>query len=292
MNNQFYAKILLFGEFGIIKGSKGLAIPFKSFYGTLKFTDSKLKNDLISFVEFLSRSKILKKELDIQKLESDIRNGLIFNSSIPQGYGIGSSGALCAALFSEYSINYKRSENYDSQELGYMQELMAIMESFFHGTSSGLDPLISFINKPVLIQNTQQISIIEEPDLKKLGQFYLLDSKIQRKTSPLIHQFLKDCSDEKYLVGINKYMNLTNLIIDNLLLNNKVEFIDNLNDISRLQYLYFENMIPLFLKDIWLKGLESREYFLKLCGAGGGGFFLVYSVNGKVPLDNTLIKLT
>ena len=32
----FYAKILLFGEYGIIKDSKGLAIPFSSYKGALK----------------------------------------------------------------------------------------------------------------------------------------------------------------------------------------------------------------------------------------------------------------
>ena len=32
----FYSKILLFGEYGIIKDSKGLAIPYNSYNGTLK----------------------------------------------------------------------------------------------------------------------------------------------------------------------------------------------------------------------------------------------------------------
>jgi mevalonate kinase len=169
---------------------------------------------------------------------------------------------------------------------------MAMMESYFHGKSSGLDPLISYIDHPLLIQGSQEVSIIEKPKLNSMGQFYLLDTKIQRKTSPLVHQFLKDCSDEKYLSGIDKYMNLTNLIIDDLLELNKKSFVDRFKDISRLQYLYFEKMIPDSLKDIWLSGLENREYYMKLCGAGGGGFFLIYSLDGKVPLEHTLIKLS
>ena len=32
----FYAKILLFGEYGIIKDSKGLAIPYNAYRGALK----------------------------------------------------------------------------------------------------------------------------------------------------------------------------------------------------------------------------------------------------------------
>ena len=32
----FYAKILLFGEYGIIKDSKGLSIPYNFYRGALK----------------------------------------------------------------------------------------------------------------------------------------------------------------------------------------------------------------------------------------------------------------
>jgi len=36
----FYAKILLFGEYGIIKDSKGLAIPYNFYQGALKLDDN------------------------------------------------------------------------------------------------------------------------------------------------------------------------------------------------------------------------------------------------------------
>ena len=35
----FFAKILLFGEYGIIKDSKGLSIPFNFFRGTLQWAE-------------------------------------------------------------------------------------------------------------------------------------------------------------------------------------------------------------------------------------------------------------
>jgi len=63
-----------------------------------------------------------------------------------------------------------------------------------------------------------------------------------------------------------------------------------MRELSRVQYLYFDKMIPKSIKEIWLEGLENRKYFLKLCGAGGGGFFIIYSPEGKVPLSHTLIK--
>ncbi|MEC8133842.1 MAG: mevalonate kinase, partial [Bacteroidota bacterium] len=33
----FYSKILLFGEYGIIKDSKGLSIPYNFYNGALKY---------------------------------------------------------------------------------------------------------------------------------------------------------------------------------------------------------------------------------------------------------------
>ena len=55
--------------------------------------------------------------------------------------------------------------------------------------------------------------------------------------------------------------------------------------------LYFDKMIPASIKEVWLAGLESKEYFIKLCGAGGGGFFMIYTPTDKVPLDHSLIKI-
>ena len=40
-NPLFYAKILLFGEYGIIEDSQGLTLPYSFYKGTLKFSDLK-----------------------------------------------------------------------------------------------------------------------------------------------------------------------------------------------------------------------------------------------------------
>ncbi len=40
---KFFSKILLFGEYGIIKNSKAIVIPYKKYCGSLKFS-SKLDN--------------------------------------------------------------------------------------------------------------------------------------------------------------------------------------------------------------------------------------------------------
>jgi mevalonate kinase len=36
-------------------------------------------------------------------------------------------------------------------------------------------------------------------------------------------------------------------------------------------------MIPQNFHKIWKMGIESNDYFLKLCGSGGGGYILGFS---------------
>ena len=36
-------------------------------------------------------------------------------------------------------------------------------------------------------------------------------------------------------------------------------------------------MIPQNFHKIWETGIESNDYFLKLCGSGGGGYILGFS---------------
>ena len=98
----FYSKILLFGEYGIIEDSKGLSIPYNFFNGALKFSkvetkDSKKSNKiLLQFHKYLSGIPDI--DLELNKFEKDLSKGIFFDSSIPQGYGVGSSGAIVAAV--------------------------------------------------------------------------------------------------------------------------------------------------------------------------------------------------
>jgi len=282
MSHSFPAKILLFGEYGIIKGSKGIAIPLNSHYGQLVHADSaseisqKLKLD--EFHQYLVESSLLSKAMDLNAFETDINSGCFFHSNIPQGYGIGSSGALCAAVFDKYAHNFERKDIYSNDELKYLKDMMALMESFYHGSSSGLDCLISLINLPCMIENRNKVSIIQKPSLESFGQFYLYDSGNARTTSAFVHDFLENYDrNSEYKMNINTFIDTTEKIIDSLL-SGKIESFDKtFYELSRLQYLHFSQMIPERIKSLWLKGLETKEYYFKLCGAGGGGFFLVYS---------------
>ena len=41
-------------------------------------------------------------------------------------------------------------------------------------------------------------------------------------------------------------------------------------------------MIPQHFHELWKKGLETNDYYLKLCGSGGGGYILGFTQNFDV----------
>ena len=84
---------------------------------------------------------------DLEALNKDVADGMYFDSSIPQGYGVGSSGALVAAIYDKYTIEkITVLENLTREKLLKLKTIFGKMESFFHGKSSGLDPLNSYLS--------------------------------------------------------------------------------------------------------------------------------------------------
>ena len=110
----FYSKILLFGEYGIIQDSKGLSIPYNFYNGALKMdqnpSEEAIKSNeslrkYVTYLETLQNEQPNLVTFDLKSLNSDTDAGMHFDSSIPQGYGVGSSGALVAAIYDKYAQN-------------------------------------------------------------------------------------------------------------------------------------------------------------------------------------------
>ena len=51
--------------------------------------------------------------------------------------------------------------------------------------------------------------------------------------------------------------------------------------LSRIVFDNFKMVIPNKFYEVWERGLKSENYFLKLCGSGGGGFILGFSKDLK-----------
>ena len=287
----FYSKILLFGEYGIIEESKGLSIPFNFFKGGLRIGDmseliEKESNlNLKKFRDYLLKIEISTVEFDFEKLNLDLNKGMFFDSSIPQGYGVGSSGALVAAFYDRYAINkITVLENLTKSKILVLKNIFSTMESFFHGKSSGLDPLNSYLSLPILIHSKNEVETtgIPSQESKGKGAVFLLDSGKSSDTAPMVDLFFKSMKNKNYNKMIQEeFIKTTDNCVDDFLNGNFNSLFKNIKVLSKVVLKNFKPMIPENFHNIWAKGIESDEYFLKLCGSGGGGYILGFAKDFK-----------
>lgn len=281
----FYAKILLFGEYGIIKDSKGLSIPYNFYRGALKLNASAAFEDSHEKLkQFYAHLKTISTDIvlfDWERLESDIAQKMYFDSSIPQGYGVGSSGALVAAIYDQYALNkITVLENLTKHKLVQLKTVFAAMESFFHGKSSGLDPLNSYLSLPLLIHSKNSIEPTgipsQNPDGK--GAVFLLDSGIVGETAPMVSIFMQNMEQETFrLMMKDQFIKYTDQCIEDFLHGNLKSLFTHTKKLSLLVLNNFKPMIPEKFHALWKKGLETNDYYLKLCGSGGGGYILGFT---------------
>lgn len=288
----FYSKILLFGEYGIIEDSKGLAIPYNFYNGALKM-DANADEKAIKSNENLSRfaqylSELNKEDLfnfNIEALQQDIANGMYFDSSIPQGYGVGSSGALVAAIYDKYAIDkITVLENLTREKLLSLKTTFSKMESFFHGKSSGLDPLNSYLSLPILINSKDNIEPAGLPSQKTDGKgaVFLLDSGIVGETAPMVTLFMENLKDKGFRSMLkSQFIKHTDACIENFLKGDFTSLFANTKQLSKVVLNNFKPMIPVQFHDVWQKGIDSNSYYLKLCGSGGGGYILGFTQDYK-----------
>jgi len=287
----FYSKILLFGEYGIIKDSKGLSIPYNFYNGALKTdknpTEESIKSNQ-SLLKFTSYLKNISQDLvvfEIDKLILDVEAGMYFDSSIPQGYGVGSSGALVAAIYYKYAVNkITVLENLTREKLLQLKAIFSEMESFFHSKSSGLDPLNSYLSLPILINSKDNIEATGIPNQSSSGKgaVFLLDSGIIGETAPMISIFMENMKQEGFRNMLKtQFTKHTDACVEDFLKGDIKSLFSNTKKLSKIVLNNFKPMIPSQFHELWKKGIETNEYYLKLCGSGGGGYILGFTKDIK-----------
>ncbi len=283
----FYSKILLFGEYGIIKDSKGLSIPYNFYNGALKKDENpskeaiKSNENLKKFITHLESIGTNLVSFDIDTLKSDVASGMYFDSSIPQGYGVGSSGALVAAIYDKYAQDkITVLENLTREKLLKLKEIFSEMEAFFHGKSSGLDPLNSYLSIPILINSKDHIEATGIPSQKQEGKgaVFLLDSGIIGETAPMVRIFMENMKQEGFRKMLkNQFIKHTDACVEDFLKGDIKSLFSNTKQLSKVVLNHFKPMIPKQFHELWKKGIETNEYYLKLCGSGGGGYILGFT---------------
>ncbi|WP_027065954.1 mevalonate kinase [Maribacter sp. Hel_I_7] len=286
----FYSKILLFGEYGIIKDSKGLSIPYNFYKGALKSDASvskeatKSNKNLEVFAQYLKNLTIDEPSLvsfDLDLLNRDVAEGMYFDSSIPQGYGVGSSGALVAAIYDKYAQDkITVLENLTREKLLKLKTIFGKMESFFHGKSSGLDPLNSYLSLPILINSKDNIESTSIPsqNAEGKGAVFLLDSGIIGETAPMVQIFMEQMKNDGFRKMLkNQFIKHTDACVEDFVNGNIQSLFGNLKQLSHVVLDNFKPMIPAKFHDLWKNGIDTNDYYLKLCGSGGGGYILGFT---------------
>ncbi len=288
-HKKFYSKILLLGEYSIISGGQAITVPFNRYHGYLNFLDWADEQYKKAAVE---SNSILKKFYtyfsasiseyrdgmipDMDLMKNDIDNGMYFHSNIPQGYGVGSSGAMMAALLYQYT-NKQIPDFDDDDKISDILKILAHMESFFHGNSSGLDPLSSFMGKAFHFKSPSQLSFLPSPLFivnDKIVPF-LIDTRQIGNTKPLVNWYKEEVAignfNEKYLRKLNDGL------ISSLITKDINSFQNILKQLSYFQLEKMKPMIPENMRFLWQSGLDQDTWITKLCGSGGGGFLLAFT---------------
>ncbi len=264
---KYPSKVILFGEYTVLLGGDILATPFHKYSASWSY-GQKFPHPafLDHFKQVLSNYPTLVFN-DALWTEFEQKNGFL-DTSIPVGYGLGSSGSLVAAFFDTFVISPTEFVD-DKTEL---KKLFGLLESYFHGNSSGIDPLLSFIQQPIIFNNDELRLIDFNIDIDK---FELIDSGSKRYMERLVATFVEKLEND---AAFNQNMQVlkiaNNNAIDALMKNDNEEYRVAIDTISQLQFLHLGYLITDSVKSDWEKSLKSDSYRYKLCGAGGGGFYL------------------
>ncbi len=321
---SYPAKLLLFGEYAVLDGGVGLACSWPSrgarwvapLEAAGQGTPDHGKSDhaltdhvhlgpeprdpegpdtrreqLNAFVAWLDTQPELVQRcgLDLARLKADLDAGWWLAGDLPAGYGVGSSGVAVAGLVDRYA-------DWNAVGSAEMQARFAALEAHFHGQSSGLDPLVSYLGRARLGGNPRRVWLryggsglpqVVEPKTQPNPQWtlFLLDTGRPRRTEPLVSAFReRRAAEPDYARRLEQELASANTdAVEAFLAGVNAPFAHALERLSRLSLELLEPMVPEALRGLWAEGLEARPlaspFLLKLCGAGGGGYLFAWSAN-------------
>ena len=284
MRDRYYSKVILFGEYSMIFDATALMIPLKRFSAQWQFPQSRNRTasltsnqSLKRFCQYLSEKEELSNLFDLQALRRDLKEGLFLASNVPSGYGLGSSGTLVAAVYDRYAI--KKTDDYLN-----LKTLFGQMESHFHGSSSGIDPLQCYVGKPFKI-TPQGMQILSEDFLKKSIHICLIDTKIKSNTKPLVNHFKAQRENPELLNRFqSEYVPCVTSCINSLIVDNKELFFNSLKQLTKGQLEFLRPMITDNTLDLFTSDFDFH-FGVKISGSGGGGYVLSFTDNVQKATD-------
>lgn len=295
LDKKYYAKLMLAGEYGVIVGSEALTVPLNDFYAQIALPDDSMDpntilqsvsslRELFHYIQSLPDNSLCAVP-KIEELDDMLKKGYFIHSTIPEGYGIGSSGAVSALIYDQFFEQQK------VLDLKAQRQDLALIESFFHGKSSGVDAMSCYSGHPLHFLSGGEIIRIEtDPIHPPQGyRFFLLDSGQVLKTDPLVKIFLNNMKKVDFKNEINEnYFSLIQKFIGTLKLKIDADPALIFRAISDFQWNHFRDMIPDKMEDSWIEGQVSNSYYLKLNGSGGGFMLGIAHENSKETVEGML----
>jgi mevalonate kinase len=276
MREHYYSKVILFGEYSMIFDSTALMVPLKKFSAQWRFAShleasggAASNASLQRFADYLSTEQGLKDIVDLQRFNHELYYGLFLSSNVPSGYGLGSSGTLVAAVYDGYAKQ-------KIDDFLQLKTLFGKMESYFHGSSSGIDPLQCYLGKPFKI-TPKGVQLLSDDFLRKDIHICLIDTKIKSNTKPLVNHFKKQRLNPRFYNRFQKeYTPLVKTCIGKMIEGDKELFFNTLKQLTKGQLEFLRPMITDNTMDLFTTEYDFN-FSVKVSGSGGGGYVLGFT---------------
>lgn len=276
MKELYWSKVILFGEYSMIFDSTALVLPLKLFSakwnadrGRSREFMSFSRKELSRFCGFLRGEERFSNVIDLDVLEEDLQKGWYLDSDVPVGYGLGSSGTVVAAVYDRYAKTPVR-------DLMRLKDLFSQMESFFHGSSSGIDPLQCYLGRPFRI-TAEGAELLADGFLKNRLQICLIDTEMKSDTKPLVEYFKRQREKEEYLRDFQRdYLPYVKGCMDAVIQGDTDCFFKRFQKLTSAQRIFFSPMIPDPVAEFFERTYDFH-FGVKILGSGGGGYILGFT---------------
>jgi len=292
-SGTYPAKIMLVGEYGVVVGGSALTVPFRTFSARVRSAteippgkEEEAKQSLAYLKQLYGYihglpAKAFHAPPDLNQFSRDL-DALWMDLDIPVGFGLGSSGAISAAI---YDLFFPAAKALGLQQ---QKEDLATIESYFHGKSSGVDALTCHAGAALRFHSSGHIERVKFHPSEIAGEyrFFLLNSGERFDTGPLVKHFLVQMKDRGFQRLIEEeYLPLNQLLIESLLKERGDDPAMLVGLLSDFQLKHFRKMIPDKMLELWFEGQVSNAFYLKLNGSGGGFMLGITHESFRESLD-------
>jgi mevalonate kinase len=161
------------------------------------------------------------------------------------------------------------------------------MESHFHGSSSGIDPLQCYLGQPFKI-TPEGVQLLSDDFLKKDIRICLIDTKIKSNTKPLVNHFKQQRENPDFLNCFQaEYLPCVKTCIDTMISGDNDLFFNSLKKLTKSQLQFLRPMITDNTMDLFTADYDFR-LGVKISGSGGGGYVLGFT--DDMPKASDLLK--